>query len=82
MKVGFEPIAAYDSVSKKVYVGIKIDKKAALEALRECIAKAAGLAINIKYLTNSNVGYFIAKAGLEEKAISNLINKSQQPQGG
>ena len=82
MKVGFEPIAAYDSVNKKVYVGIKIDKKAALEALRVCIAKAAGFTINIKYLTSSNVGYFIAKAGLEEKAISNLINKSQQPQGG
>src|SRR3989338_1882329 len=27
MKVGFEPVAAYDSKSSKVYVGIKIDKK-------------------------------------------------------
>jgi large subunit ribosomal protein L10 len=82
MKVGFEPIAAYDSIKKKVYVGIKIDKKATLEALKESIARAAGFAINLKYITKNNIGYFIARAGLEEKAITNLINKSQQPQGG
>ncbi|MBI2632120.1 50S ribosomal protein L10, partial [Candidatus Pacearchaeota archaeon] len=34
MKVGFEPIAAYDTKDKKVYSGIKIDKKKTLEELK------------------------------------------------
>jgi len=82
MKVGFEPVAAYDKESGKVYVGIKIDKKGVLEELRNSIAKSAGFAINLKYVTSNNIGFFIAKAGLEEKAVEKLINKSQQPQGG
>jgi len=82
MKVGFEPVPAYDKESGKVYVGIKIDKKGVLEELRNSIAKSAGFAINLKYVTSNNIGFFIAKAGLEEKAVEKLINKSQQPQGG
>jgi large subunit ribosomal protein L10 len=78
MKVGFEPIAAYDSVSEKVYVGIKIDKKAMLEQLRHDIGKALSFAVNIKYLAKETLTYFLAKANAEEKAIEGLINKTQQ----
>ncbi len=79
MKVGFEPIAAYDAKSKKVYVGIKIDKKAAYEQLKESIAKALSFAINMKYVTDKTVGYFISKAGIEEKAIEVLLTKGNAP---
>lgn len=74
MKVGFEPIAAYDSQADCVYVGIKIDKKKALEELKDSIKRALGFAVNIKYPTQETVKYYIAKAGLEEKAIENKIN--------
>jgi len=77
MKVGFSPVAAYDSVSDKVYQNIKIDKKKTLEVLRESIAKALSFAVNVKYITKQTIGYFIAKAGLEEKAIESLANKTQ-----
>jgi large subunit ribosomal protein L10 len=73
MKVGFEPIAAYDSVSEKVYVGIKIDKKKALEELRECIGKAFGFAVNVKYIAKETVSYFLAKANAEEAALAKFI---------
>ncbi len=79
MKVGFEPIAAYDREDDKVYVGIKIDKKAAYEELKELIAKALGLAVARGYMTGETAGYFIAKAGREEIALTNLVN-SKQPQ--
>lgn len=75
MKVGFEPIAAYDAIDDKVYVGIKIDKKGTLEELRLLIGKAFGFAVNVKYTTFETVKYFIARAGLEEKAILSLVNK-------
>lgn len=77
MKVGFEPLAAYDSKSKKVYVGIKIDKKAALEELRISIGKALGFAVNIKYSAKETIKFFFAKALAEEKVIQSLIDKAQ-----
>ncbi len=76
MKVGFEPLAAYDAKDDKVYIGIRIDKKKTLEELRESIRKGLGFAVNIKYPTKETIRYFIMKASAEEKAILNLINKS------
>ena len=78
MKVGFEPIAAYDREDDKVYVGIKIDKKKAYEELREMIRKALGFAVARGYVTKETVSQFIAKAGREEIAITNLLNKPQE----
>jgi len=77
MKVGFEPVAAYDSNSKKIYVGIKIDKKSALEELRVSISKALGFAVNIVYPSKESLSFILAKAAREEKAIENILNKSQ-----
>lgn len=71
MKVGFEPVAAYDSISNKVYSGIKIDKKQTLEDLKDCIGRALGFAVNVKYPTKETVTYFIKRAGLEEMALAN-----------
>ena len=73
MSVGFIPIAAYDRLSEKLYVGIKIDKHKALEELRELIAKALNFAINIGDINEKTIGHFIGKAGMQEKAIENLI---------
>lgn len=73
MKAGFVPVAAYDAVSDKVYTNIRIDKAGALENLREAIMKSLGLATSIKYFTAETARYFIAKAGLEEKALSRKI---------
>lgn len=78
MKVGFEPIAAYDAKADKVYAGIKIDKKKAYEELKVAISKALGFAVNLKYVTKQTISLFIAKAGAEEKAIQKLVDKTQQ----
>lgn len=75
MRVGFEPVAAYDSVAQKVYRGIKIDKKGTLDALREAIGKGRGFAISLKYVSPDTIGYFISKAGLEGQAIQALVDK-------
>lgn len=76
MKVGFEPLAAYDAKDDKVYIGIRIDKKKTLEELREAIRKGLGFAVNVKYLSKETIRYFIMKAGAEERIILNLIGKS------
>ena len=76
MRVGFEPIAAYDTETEKVYAGIKIDKKKTLETLRESIGKAFGFAVKIVYVTNGTIKYLISKAGLEEKALQAVLDKN------
>jgi len=73
MKVGFLPLAAYDSNDDKVYVGIKIDKKGTLEEMRSLIGKALGFAVCVDYATKETVSHFIAKAAGEEKALGNLV---------
>jgi large subunit ribosomal protein L10 len=78
MKVGFEPLAAYDAGAEKVYVGIKIDKKGVLEQLRYDIGKALGFARSRAYVTKETLSYLFGKANAEEKAIVNLVNKTQQ----
>lgn len=78
MKVGFLPVAAYDANSDKVFANIKIDKKTALEQLKESIQKALGFAVNVKYVCKETLSYFISKAAMEEKVIENLVNKSTQ----
>jgi len=74
MKVGFEPIAAYDAVENKVYVGIRIDKKKALEELKELIGKALGFAIKINYVTRETIPFYLGKAAREEAILANLVN--------
>jgi len=75
MKVGFEPLAAYDAKAEKVYVGIKIDKKGVLEQLRYDIGKALGFARARGYIAKETLSYFFGKANAEEKAIQKLIDK-------
>ena len=74
MKVGFVPIAAYDKENDKVYAGIKIDKEGTLRELSELIKKALGFAVMRNYYTKETINYFIAKASIEERAITRKIN--------
>jgi hypothetical protein len=76
MKVGFLPIAAFDSKDGKVYVGIVINKEKALDDLKDSIKKALGFAVNVKYPTDQTVKFFLAKAGMEEKALTALYDKA------
>lgn len=77
MKVGFIPIAAYDALSDRIYPDIKIDKEMALEELKTSLTKALGFAVNIKYLTQQTIKYFISKAFMEEKAIEKILNTAK-----
>lgn len=77
MKVGFIPIVAYDAKEDKTFSNLIIDKVGTLESVRELIRKALGFAINVKYPTQKTIGYFIAKAGREEKAMLKLITAKE-----
>lgn len=81
MKVGFEPLAAYDAVSEKVYVGIKIDKKAFLEQMRYDIAKGRGFALALDYISSDTIVALIQKAGRQEQALASTLSSSRIKEG-
>jgi large subunit ribosomal protein L10 len=74
MKVGFIPLAAYDSEDDKVYNNIIIDKPGVLAELRNLIGKALGFAVSVGFVNEKTIGLFIAKAGAEEKVLSGLLS--------
>jgi len=78
MKVGFLPLAAYDSEDDKVYVGIKINKEETLDELRTLVGKALGFATNVDYPAKETMSYFISKAFAEEKALANLSREEEK----
>ena len=73
MKVGFEPVAAFDAKSDSTYFDIKIDKKGTLEQLKEAIGKSFGFAVGLAYPTKETIGFILGKAGLQEMAIEKIV---------
>lgn len=78
MKVGFLPLAAYDSEDDKIYVGIKINKEETLDELRTLVGKALGFATNVDYPAKETMSYFISKAFAEEKTLANLSGEEKK----
>ncbi len=80
MKVGFLPLAAYDSQDDKTYVGIRINKEETYEEMKTLIGKALGFATKVGYIVKENLSYFLATANAEEKALQALVDsKAEAP---
>ena len=82
LKVGFEPLAAYDATENKVYRGIRIDKKVAYEELKTAISKAVGFAVAMKYVTKETLSFFLGQAAAEESALANRVSSSTNTKEG
>jgi large subunit ribosomal protein L10 len=72
--IGLNPIAFYDSDSKRVYVGIKIDKKKSLAQLLEAFVKSKNMATGIGYLCRETISGLIGKAGRQANSLIKLQN--------
>ena len=71
--IGFVPIAAFDTKEKKIYVGIKVDRKETKNKLKIAFSKALPFAVEIGYTTEETITFLIGKAGVREKALENLL---------
>ena len=67
--VGLDPVALYDLKDEKIYTDLKIDSEAVIVDLRNNAAKALGFAQKIVYTCKETIGYLLAKANMEGKAI-------------
>ena len=77
LKVGFIPLVAYDAKEDKIYLGIKVDKEAVLNELRDSVKKSLGFAVSIGYPTKETITYFISKAYNEAKALEIVARKDE-----
>jgi len=74
--IGLNPMAFYNSESKKVYVGVKVDKKKTLHEFVSGFARARGFAMAINYLCRETIGMIIGKAERQAIALSKLVSKA------
>ena len=74
--IGINPLAFYDGSSKKVYVGVKIDKKKMLEDFLSTNARAIGLAVGLSYPSKETIGFLLAKGNAHFNALNKLANKA------
>ena len=75
--IGISPLAFYDASSKKVYVGVKIDKKKMLQEILDANARAVGFAVGRAYPSKSTIGFLLAKANAHNNALSKLQTQTQ-----
>lgn len=68
-KIGLEPIAIENIKTGKIYTNVKIDKEKTIADLKVSAAKSLGFAQKIAYYCKETIGYFLAKAGAEEKTL-------------
>jgi ribosomal protein L10 len=74
--VGITPLAVYDADEKKVYVGIKVDKKKTITELLVSYSRALGFARGINYVCRETIGQLLAKANSHANAL-NKLNQNQ-----
>ncbi|PIN89675.1 50S ribosomal protein L10 [Candidatus Pacearchaeota archaeon CG10_big_fil_rev_8_21_14_0_10_32_14] len=71
---GFEPLVIYDTIEKKIYVNIKINKEETLNELKYAFGKSLPFALEIGYVCEDTIKLMIVKAGREELALLSLSN--------
>ncbi|MEX0932562.1 MAG: 50S ribosomal protein L10 [Candidatus Pacearchaeota archaeon] len=76
--IGFVPLAAADNEAKIIYLEIKIDKEATLKELKTSFSRALVFAVEINHPTEETISFMISKAAMNEKALSNLLEKETE----
>jgi large subunit ribosomal protein L10 len=76
--VGLEAVAIFDVEHEKIYTDIKIDSKETAMNLRNASGKALGFAQKIVYYCKETIGYLLAKANLNAKAIENKTKSEEE----
>lgn len=74
-EIGLEPVAAFDSETKKVYADIKIDKEGTLNELIEMYSRSLAFAVSIDYVNDSTLPFVLSKAVAHGNAIDSLIKE-------
>ena len=70
MTIGLKPIAVYDIESEKIFADININAEETKNLLINASGKALGFAQKIVYVCKETIGYLLAKADMQGKALA------------
>ncbi len=73
-KIGFVPVAAFDTSENKFYSEINIDVEGTAETLRYSYGKALPFALEIGYVTEETAKLMVSKAAGQERRLIRVIN--------
>lgn len=76
-EIGLEPIAAFSE--GKVYVGIKIDKKAMLADLIGSYSKGLAFATSLTFVTKETLPFVLGKASAHEIVLRRIVTGEPAP---
>jgi len=79
-KVGFVPLAAYDTQDKKIYLEIKIDQEEAVSDLKAKYAKALALAVQLGYTSEDTISLLLGKAAAQASRINRIMTGEPEPE--
>jgi large subunit ribosomal protein L10 len=77
--VGFLPLSAFDTESKKLYLDIEIDREEALENLKQRFGKALAFAVEIGYINEDTVKFLLGKAVAQANKINRIMTGEPEP---
>lgn len=77
-RVGYEPLAAYDSKTGKVYSTLRINTEETLTAIKESHGRALALAVKLAYPSKETIPFILAKANMNHNALTKHIKSDNQ----
>lgn len=73
--VGFIPLVAFDTKEKKFYSDININKEEVINEMKNLFGRALAFAVERGYASKDTIKFLLAKAGIHEKALENLLGE-------
>ncbi len=70
--IGLEPLAMCDTKTCRIYTNIKISREKTVAEIKTAATKSIGFAQKIAYYCKETIGYLLAKALSNEKALQTL----------
>ncbi len=79
-KIGFVPLAAYDTKENKLYLEIKINPEEAVEELKYNFGKSLALAVQLGYVSKDTMGFLLGKAVAQASRINRIVTGEPEPE--
>ncbi len=79
-KIGFVPLAAYDTKENKLYFEIKINPEEAVEELKYDFEKSLALAVKLGYTSKDTIGFILGKAVAQANRINRIATGEPEPE--
>jgi len=79
--IGFQPLCAFDADSKMIYTELNINTEGTLSEIKAMYSKGLAFAVAIGYANEESIKFMLARAGLQEKALSKFTNTPETKTG-